>query len=163
MDVFHRTTPKPVIVQEVRIPFGTRRTGAVTLRTPGLEHRSTRRHRIILKFRVTRNGRKFQSLQLCVDRRICRFDRSDFSFNLGARGPAQHARGCLTHQRPGRIGDAIADPPDDGGVEHPKPPARHRVVELHDPIPLMAGGVWITFLDLYGVFVARLTHFWASG
>ncbi len=57
-----------------------------------------------------------------------------------ARIPAEHALRAGGEQRPGRIDDPVADRPDDGGVEHPQPPARQRRVQFADAVPFMAGG-----------------------
>ena len=54
---------------------------------------------------------------------------------------AEEPRGGAGDQRPGREQDRVDHPPDDGGVERPQPPARHRRVELLDAVPLVAGGL----------------------
>src|SRR5690606_15071223 len=58
---------------------------------------------------------------------------------LGAARIAEQARRGAADQRPGRVGDGIAERPDDGGVEGEQPPARHRVVEFADPVPFVTG------------------------
>src|SRR3546814_6069921 len=40
-----------------------------------------------------------------------------------------------------RIGDAVTDREQDAGIEGPQPPARQRVVQLLDAVPLMAHGL----------------------
>ncbi len=59
---------------------------------------------------------------------------------VDARGIADRAPGRpQAGHRPGGIDDPVADGPGDRGEQYPQPPARQRVVQLLDAVPLVAG------------------------
>ena len=50
---------------------------------------------------------------------------------------AQQPLGVARDERDRRVGEGVADRKDDTGVERPQPPARQRIVQLLDAVPLM--------------------------
>ncbi len=155
-NVLRRSTPQPFVVVEVRIAGRTGCARTMTLHAVHLESSGARRR-----------GELAQPL---VGYDLLDGQRSHGSHIVGPAGLrtielgaqfrpariAEQAVGGGRDQRPGRIGDRIGKRPCDGGVEGPQPPARHRVVELPDPVPLMTGGRDAG--DVVDMFVAHLNR-----
>src|SRR5690606_15785477 len=88
-------------------------------------------------------------------RGLCRIQ---FGADFGAARIGQKPLRGRTDERPCGIGDHVANRPDNRCVEGPYPPARQRVVEFLDAVPLVSGRVHARdFVDLF------LAHLSGSG